>query len=60
MAAIEKVFTSGAGATEYVLSRCDGNNPYALKMPDTEGCPECDGTLKENFPDSVGPARPTT
>lgn len=45
--AFEKSFDSGgSGATVYVLSRCDGNNPYDnTQMPDDEGCPECDGDL---------------
>lgn len=45
MACFEKVFPTGAGATEYLLSRSNANNPYPLSVSDTEGCPECDGQL---------------
>lgn len=58
MPAIEKLFPNGNGATEYMLSRCDGNDPCPKTMPDTEGC-DLDGTLRDNFPASVGPSIPT-
>lgn len=38
----EKVVTTGAGATEYMLSRANQNNPYPMTISDQDGS-EVDG-----------------
>lgn len=40
----EKIFDIGSGATEYMMSRANQNNPYALSMPDSDGS-EVDGQI---------------
>lgn len=57
MACFEQNPSTGAGMTEYLLSRGNQNNPYPLNMPDSEGC-ECDGnTSGSDFePQSQGPS----
>lgn len=48
-----KVFGSGAGATDYMLSKANQNSMFDNRhMPDTEGC-SLDGTLADNFGDVV-------
>lgn len=54
-----KVFGSGAGATEYMLSKGNQNSIFDNRhVPDTEGC-GLDGTLADNFGDVVA-VKPST
>jgi hypothetical protein len=40
----EKIFDTGSGATDYILSRGNQNSPYPLNVPDSEGS-DTDGQI---------------
>jgi len=44
MACIERIFDSGSGATEYILSEGNQNRQTMSTLPDSEGC-SCDGQV---------------
>ena len=61
MACFEQNPASGAGMTEYLLSRGTWKNPYDNQhMPDSENACGCDGQVSGSdfHPQSTGPDKP--